>query len=107
MLIQKRPAVDEVDASHAPTETWTTLRQTWMSKSDVGGNERFQAQQLSAYYDTQWELPYTADMDPDLLDISKLRRLVYQNRVYDIVLAQMVGRRTGLVLMTVSGGTYQ
>lgn len=91
-------------ASGYPSETWTTLEAgVWMSKQDTRGGERFRAAQLSAPYDTVWQLHWRDDMDPDLLDVPKTRRLVYRGRVYDIVRATELGRREGIALETVAG----
>jgi hypothetical protein len=71
-----------------------------MRKLGIKGGERWIANQLSAPADTQWEMGYVASMDPDLLDVPKRRRLLYQGRVYDIVAAEMIGRREGIELLT-------
>jgi hypothetical protein len=43
---------------------------------------------------------YRADMDPDLVDVPKARRLVFGGRVHDIAAAQHLGRREGIELST-------
>lgn len=106
VTIQQRPAADAVDAAGAPLETWTTLVEMAAEKMVIGGRERFLADQKSAPYDTRWRLNYRADLDRDLVDVPKLRRLVYKSRVYDIVDAQVIGRNEGIELLTLSGGTY-
>lgn len=88
-----------------PVETWTTLvTPVWMRKLETRGNERFSAggAQVTAAADTQWEMGYRADMDPELVDVPKLRRLVYQGRVYNIEAASMIGRREGVELLTLA-----
>ena len=86
-----------------PTETWTELESgVWMSKQDMRGNERFRAAQLSANFDTRWELQWRDDMDPDYLDVPKTRRLSYRGRIYDIVAAVELGRREGIALFTIA-----
>ncbi len=103
VLIQQRSATDAAGSSGFPVETWTTLHaRVFMRKEDLKGNERFQASQLSAPFTTRWEMGYREDMDPELLDVPKLRRLVYQGRIYDIVEASQIGRREGVELMTVA-----
>ena len=99
-LIQQRSAVDAVDAGGHPTETWSTLMYAWFRKQDQKGEERFVAGQLSGPKVTQWEMGYAASMDPDLLDVPKLRRLVYQSRIYDITDASLIGNREGVELLT-------
>jgi hypothetical protein len=104
--IQQRPATDAVDGSGFPSEdanTWTTLQEVeWMHKASVGGQERFASLQTSAPVDTRWVMTYRADMDPDLLDIAKVRRLVYLGRRYDIVTGVVIGRHHGIALTTLS-----
>lgn len=102
VLIQQRSATDAGDSSGFPVETWTTLARVWMSKQELKGAERYMAQQLSGSIVTRWEMPYLASMDPELLDIVKLRRLVYQGRVFDITSADQIGRREGIELMTLA-----
>lgn len=87
-----------------PVETWTSLRTVQAAKTDISQVERFTSDQNSAPCDTRWSLPYSADYDPELVDVSKQRRLVYRGRIYDVVSALMVGRRSGVELMTLSGG---
>lgn len=91
-----------------PVETWTTLASpVWMRKMDMRGDEKFRASQLSAPFDTQWEMGYRADMDPDLVDVPKYRRIIYQGRRYDIVTASQIGRLEGIELLTLAGSTVE
>jgi SPP1 family predicted phage head-tail adaptor len=105
-----RPVTIQQRASSAagtgfPVETWTTLiSSTWMRKIDLKGQERMQAGQLAARFDTMFEMAYRVDMDPELVDVTTKRRLVYQGRVYDIVAASQIGRREGVELSTLAGG---
>ncbi len=105
VTIQQRSATDSADAtSGEPVETWTTLvAQMPASRMDSGGAERFRADQQSARFDTEWEINWRDDMDPDLIDVPKLRRLLYETRPYDIVACYEVGRRAGLRLQTLAG----
>src|SRR5689334_13294985 len=74
-------------ASGYPVESWTTLVTVMASKDDEAGQERFGASQITSPFDTTWQIPYIAGIDPELLNVPKKRRLVYQNRIYDIVSA--------------------
>lgn len=104
VTIQRRDA-DEADAVGEPVETWTTLvAAAYMKRIDANGRERFQASQVSAPYDTRWEMSYRADMDPDLVDVPKLRRLKYKGRYYDIVHAALINRQDGIELSTLASG---
>lgn len=90
-------------ASGYPTETWHVLDHgVWMAKQDLRGNERFLASQVSATFDTKWQLHWRDDMDPEIYDVPKTRRLVYRGRTYDIVQAVEMGRREGLLLFTIA-----
>lgn len=106
VTIQQRAAADAVDASGAPVESWSRLVEMFAEKIVIGGRERYTANQLTAPYDTRWRLNYRADLDRDLVDVPRLRRLIYQSRVYDIVDAQVIGRNEGIELLTLAGGTY-
>jgi hypothetical protein len=104
--IQVRPTTDAVDASFAPTETWTLLYRGWFKRVDHAGGEMFRAHQITAPYETTWLGGYRADMDRELVaDLPKLRRLKYLNRYYDIVDVQTIGRRLGIAIRTLAGGT--
>lgn len=102
ITIMERTASDEVDEVGTPIEVWTPLVTMPASKKDLSGEERLQAAQEAASFDTEWEINYRADMDPDLLDIPTLRRVVYKNRTYDIVHASHRGRKEGIVLQTIA-----
>ena len=105
VLIQQRTAADPVDASGAPDPTagWTTLvAQMPAARSDLSGWEQFRSNQMSARADTRWEINYRADMDPTLVDVPKLRRLLVSSRVHDITYASVIGRNEGIELVTLA-----
>jgi head-tail adaptor len=86
-----------------PKPTWSTLASpVWMEKRPVGGQERFDADQTTARYDTRWILGWRTDMDPDTVDVPKKRRLSYGGRFHDIVVASEIGRRDGIELLTLT-----
>ncbi len=85
-----------------PVDTWTTLDVVPMSKDDQRGRERFQIAQVSASYDTKWRLHFRDDMDPDVVDVPKTRRLSYRGRTHDITEAVEIGRREGILLLTLA-----
>lgn len=95
---------DGTGTSRFPTEAATTLATVFAKRVDIKGRKRFEADQVTAPYDTHWEIAYRTDMDPDEIDVPKARRLVYKGRVYDIVHAEMIGRYEGVELLTMSGG---
>lgn len=94
---------DSVGTSGAPVETWVALTGEWMSKDDTRGLERLQAMQVAAKFDTYWTMPYRADMDPELVDVPKKRRLLYQGRYYDITSATVIGLKAGIEMQTLAG----
>jgi head-tail adaptor len=96
-------AVETTGSSGFPVQTWTTLAYpVWMRKMDMRMQERFNAAQISAAADIQWEMGYRPDMDPELVDVPKTRRLRWQNRTYDITGASLIGAREGVELLTLS-----
>lgn len=102
VLIQQ--STESIAPSGVPVESWTTLALVFARKDSIGGRERFVANQLSAPYDTRLEIPWRSDMDPDSIDVRKTRRLIYSGRVHDIVSAEEIGRRQGILLTTLAGG---
>lgn len=104
VTIQQRSSADDVGEAGEPVETWSDLANCFMRRIDIHGTERLQASQLSAPYNTRWEMNYRADMDPDLVDVAQLRRLVYKGRVYDIVHGALINRQDGIELATGSSG---
>lgn len=106
-LRDRRVTIEQLTTESAgggfPTEGWTTLADEWMNKRDLAADERFVANQVSAFADTEWHLAYRADMDPDLIDVQKLRRLVYQGRTFDVVSGSNIGRERGIELLTLAG----
>jgi head-tail adaptor len=103
-LITVQQVTDGTGSSGFPTETWTTLTTAMASYMPLGGRERFTANMTTAPFDTQWQMDYRPDMDPDLVNVPKRRRIVYEGRVHDIVSAAVIGRRAAIEFNTVSGG---
>lgn len=102
--IEKFAAADAGDPnSGEPVETWTTLERCMpVARIGVSGWERFKENQVTARFDDAWEMNYRADMDPDLIDLPKRRQLVYEGRTLDIVHGQVIGRRAGIVVLTLA-----
>jgi hypothetical protein len=102
---QRSGTTDAKQRSGYPVEAaaWSTLAaRVPMKKVDVSARERFTENQVAAAYDTVWEMEYRADMDPELVDIPKTRRLFYEGRVHDVVDASQIGRREGIELVTLA-----
>jgi hypothetical protein len=101
VTIEQRPSTDVAGSGGFPGSTgWTTLGTLFMSKSEVDGDERLNADQLTSREHTRWVSAYRADCDPELVDVPKQRRLVYSGRTYDIVHARQIGLREGLEFIT-------
>lgn len=90
--------------SNFPTESWTQLGKVWASRDYVTLDERATADQLSATAVVEWDIPYSVSMDPDLVDVAKKRRLVYKDRVYDVLSGRLGSRAQGrsIVLETLA-----
>ena len=100
ITIQQR--AEGLGSSGFPEPVWTDLATVYASKQDATATERFAAnQQAAARFDSRWETPYRTDIDPDIVDVPKNRRVVYRGRTYDIVSASMIGMRQGVELMTI------
>lgn len=92
-------------SSGYPAGEWTTLGTEFMARQDFGGQassrrERFVANQDMAIAESRWEVRYRADMDPELIDVPKLRRLVHSGRTYNITSARVLGWKAGIELLT-------
>lgn len=85
-----------------PVPTWATVRTEWMSKHEQRADERYSNNTDSAFRETVWACPYAADIDPDLVDVPKTLRLVYQDRVYNIRSATTIGRGYGVEFITMA-----
>src|SRR5262245_14770128 len=95
--IQQKTDPPPDSGSGFPVEEWTDLVAAMPAQLiDLSANERYSADQISAKYDGQWVIQYRADMDPELLDIPKTRRLVHHSRVHDITAAFQLGRQAGI-----------
>ena len=100
VTIQARPE-DPTGDSGFPTEgEWTTLATVAMARDDIDAREIARGAEERAIGTVRWELPYRADMDPDLVDVPKLRRLVYLARSFDILSATPIGRHRAIELYT-------
>jgi SPP1 family predicted phage head-tail adaptor len=102
VTIEQRPEPDTPAPSGFPIDgQWLPLVQNLpAARQDVQGYERYRAAQTSSASDVRWEINYRADMDPEVLDVPKTRRLIYQGRVYNIVAASTIGRHRGVELWT-------
>lgn len=96
-------ATQGVSTSGMPVDDWADLLPVeQMSRLDVRADERYTAHQDSAFIETVWQMPYRSDMDPDLVDVPTMRRLVYSGRAYNIRSATRIGRYA-IELQTLAG----
>lgn len=103
VTIQQRSATDEVGTTGVPIETWTTLvAQMPAERTDLAGRELYRTGQLLGVVDTQWRTNYRRDLDPELMDVPKVRRILHNGRIYDIVAAEVIDERRGLQFMTMA-----
>lgn len=102
-LVTIEGAVDTTGPSGFPVELFTVRPPSvFMSQAAAApGQERLDAAQLVGRVVTEWRMPYRPDMDPDLVDVKKTRRLKYNGRTFDIVDARNVGRRVQILLTTI------
>jgi len=104
-LVTIQQLTESKGPSGFPVESWVALTTVYASKNDETGQERFTTSQLSSPFDTTWQVPYLSTLDPELLNVPKKRRLIYQGRVHDIVSASPVGDlHRGIELRTLAGG---
>ncbi len=93
-----------VATSGMPVEGTGTTFQLWAARNDLTNSgwsrERNAGDQVSARLETEWALPYRADLDPELVDVCAAFRLVYQGRTHDVVIASLIGRKAGILLTT-------
>lgn len=95
---------DGQSTSSFPVDNWDVVRSAVipMAREDVSGTEADRGHQAQSAYQTRWYLAYRCDMDPELVDVTKDRRLVWQTRVHDIVSGVVVGMRDAIELRTVA-----
>lgn len=102
-LVTIQQLTDGVAGSGMPIETWTPLGDSYMSRLDTLADERFRAGQEGAWTETTWHLPYRADMDPELVNVPKTRRLLYSGVIHNIRAASVFDGRRGIELVTLAG----
>lgn len=103
IVVQSRPSTDAVDASYAPVDTWSDLCTMWALKRRASGGERNRLGQTTVAAIDVFEVNYRADLDPEQLNVPKLRRILFNGRVYDVIDAEVVDRRDGIRLYALAG----
>jgi SPP1 family predicted phage head-tail adaptor len=93
---------ESTGGSGFPVEAWARLDDVWMSRRDTRGYELQRAGTLAGAVQTVWQCQYREDLDPELLDVQKKRRLLVNGRAHDIVFASVIGRQDGIELVTIA-----
>lgn len=106
LLVTIQQLTEAEDTEGMPIDgDWTLLYTAQASRMPLGGREQLAAAHVQSPFDTQWQTAYRPEIDPDLVNVPKSRRLVYAGRIHDIVDAKMVGQKRAVELMTVSRGS--
>jgi hypothetical protein len=104
LLVGVEGMVESVAPTGFVVETFAPLGPpVWVEVLPIerpGGGEPFVGDHVVNRTLRVWTVPYRTDLDPDLVDVLKLRRLTYAGGVYDIVEASLVGRRDQIRLTT-------
>ncbi len=100
---------DGTSTSEFPVDDWDTTRSRSVmmarqerARQDFRGVEKLNDFQVRSVAETRWIMGYREDMDPDLVDVTKDRRLVYQGRVMDITSGEHIGRKERIELTTIA-----
>ncbi len=105
-LVTIQQVTDSKGPSGRPVETWTVLCQAWMEREDASLRpdmaEHYTTAQQFSRSDVIWRMPYQANMDPEVINVPKRRRLLYGGRVYDIVSATPIGQHAKIELTTMA-----
>ena len=75
-----------------PIETYEPVDTVWAEVKPLRGQERFQAQQVSAEAETRFRIRWRNDIDEKMV-------LVHDGAVYDIKAILEIGRREGLEIL--------
>ena len=94
--------IEQVDDPDAQFPLWIPLGFEWMSRDDTAADEHFSSDQVSAWGEAEWQMAYRAEMDPELLDVPKLRRLIYEGRTYEIRKAAPLAWKRDIALFTLA-----
>jgi SPP1 family predicted phage head-tail adaptor len=103
-LVTIQQMTESIGGSGRPVETWTSLARAWMERIDASGDEQFGNASLATRYDTRWLMPYQRNMDPEVQNVPKSRRLQLNGRIYDIISAVPIGLHDRIELRTIAKG---
>jgi head-tail adaptor len=97
--------IETIGPSGAPVTLWQPIGNVLMTREVETVVERALSDQVLARETTTWFMPWTPWMDPDVIDVPKVRRLKFSGRNYDISGAQRdgeLGQRIQLLTTTSS-----
>lgn len=104
LITIERLKSEPTSGSNFPVETFGQPMQFWASREFVSLSEGMNVGQLSTAVIQRWQIPYSSEMDPDLVNVPKERRIVYQSRIYDIQSAEMLDSSEGMeIILTTLG----
>ena len=106
VLITIEGATEAIAPTGFVVETFAPLPPPIWARREAAApsGEPFTGDQIVGRESTIWTVPYRADLDPDGVDVPKLRRVTYAGAVYDIVSASLLSRRGLIRLATRVGG---
>jgi head-tail adaptor len=104
LLITIERLVEGLSDSNYPTEAFGQPMQFWAYREYVTLEEQFRGNQLTATAMERWDIPYSEAMDPDDVDVTKKRRIVFKGRVRNIISAEVLPHDMGrsIILTTQS-----
>ena len=90
--ITVQQATTTLDSFGEPIKAWADLCTVWAQVKPVGGNERFQGQQVNPEVDTRFIIRYRTD-------VRVAQRVVYDGEQYDVLGILEIGRHAGQELL--------
>lgn len=98
--MDRRIRIDEATETQDPgsgatEQTWLPRLTCWAEKRNLPGAEFYQAQQMAATADVVWRIRWPSAISPTPDESWRLVELA-DDRIYDLVAVQEIGRRDGL-----------
>ena len=101
-IIQIEALTESVGSGGFPVETWVLLVTMFAKRAEVRGRETHGADGVAARVTTRFEVNYRSDLDPESIDVPKVRRIKAAGRTFDIVEASQIGRREGIEFLAIA-----
>lgn len=83
--------------------SWSTFATVWAELKYAGGNEAYPDNQFVSKVDTVFRIRWSNTVKP----LEARDRVIFDNRIFDIVAVHEIGRREGLELFAYTRGEYQ